>query len=80
MDNANGLWAKELPDTIWAISMTVHSGIKDTPFNLTFGTNAVILVEIGINTLLIAHLNSWENESVLKTNLNLFERQKKKSA
>ena len=49
-------------------------GTKDIPFNLVFGSDVVIPVEIGINTLRVAHFDPKKNESSLKANLNLLEK------
>ena len=73
LDDAKGLWVEELPSTLWAIRTTAHSGTRDTPFNLVFGTDAVIPVEIGINTLRISHYDSQQNKSNLNANLDLLE-------
>ena len=58
LDDAKGLWVEKLSSTLWAIRITTHSEIRDTPFNLAFGTNAVIPVEIRINTLKVSHYDS----------------------
>ena len=69
--DAKGLWVEELPSTLWAIRTTVHSRTRDTPFNLAFGSDAVIHVEIGINSLQVAHYDSEQNEANLRANLDL---------
>ena len=51
----------------------MHSRTRDTPFNLAFGSDAVIPVEIGINSLRIAHYDSEQNEANLCTNLDLLD-------
>ena len=58
LDDANGLWEKELLSTLLAIRTTVHSGIRYTSFNLTFGVDVVIPIEIEINTLRTAYHDS----------------------
>ena len=73
LDDAKGLWVEELPSTLWAIRTTAHSGTRDTPFNPAFGTDAVIPVEISINTLRISHYGSPQNEDNLRANLDLLE-------
>ena len=60
-----------MPSTLWAIRTTAHSGTRDTPFNLAFGSDVVILVEISINTLRIAHYDPEQNEANLRANLDL---------
>ena len=53
--------------------MTTYSRIKDTPFNLAFGSNVVIPIEISINSLCVAHFDSEQNEANLRANLDLLE-------
>ena len=52
----------------------MHSRTKDTPFNLAFGSDAITLVEIRINSLRIAHFDPKQNESNLQANLDLLEK------
>lgn len=46
MDSAKGLWAAELPCIIWAYHITPPSSNKETSFRLTYGVDAMILVEV----------------------------------
>ena len=73
LDDAKGLWVKKLPSTLWAIRQTMHSRIRDIPFNLTFGADAVIPVKIGINSLRVAYCNPKQNEANLRANLDILE-------
>jgi transposase InsO family protein len=41
-----GMWVEELPSVLWAYRTTVRTPTKETPFKLTFGTEAVIPIEI----------------------------------
>lgn len=41
-----GNWADELPHVFWAYQIMPHSTIGETLFHLTYGTKAVILVEV----------------------------------
>ena len=50
-----------------------HSGTRDTPFNLAFRDDAVIPVEIGINSIRVSHYNPEQNEANLRANLDLLE-------
>ena len=51
----------------------MQSGTKDKLFNLAFWLDVVILVEIGINSLWMAHFDTDQNESILQANLDLLE-------
>ena len=52
--------------------MTLHSGTRETPFNLVSETDTIILVEIEINTLQLAHFDPKQNESESRAKLDLF--------
>ena len=55
------------------IRTIVHSRTKDTPFNLVFGSDAVIPIEIVMNTLRMAYFDPKQNESSIQANLDLLE-------
>lgn len=68
---AKGRWPEELLEVLWAYICTPQSSTQETPYNLTYDTNAMILVEIGIPTMRrkLIHL-SLNNES-LEVSLDL---------
>ncbi|GKF46363.1 hypothetical protein Tco_0136165, partial [Tanacetum coccineum] len=49
-------------DVLWAHRTMIKSSNKETPFSLTYGTEAVILVEIGMPTLRIAEVDMIKND------------------
>uniref|UniRef100_A0A2N9FY65 RNase H type-1 domain-containing protein n=1 Tax=Fagus sylvatica TaxID=28930 RepID=A0A2N9FY65_FAGSY len=59
---AKSMWVEELPSVLWAYRTTVRTPTKETPFKLTFGTEAVIPVEIGLTTLRTTFHKEEENE------------------
>ena len=78
LDDVKGLWVEELPSTLWAIRTTAHLGTRDTPFNLAFRSDAIILVKIGINSLRVSHFDAEQNDANLRANLNLLEKNKRR--
>nr|GEZ02676.1 reverse transcriptase domain-containing protein [Tanacetum cinerariifolium] len=46
----NKNWVEELPHVLWAHRIMIKSSHVDTPLSLTYGTEAVIPVEIGMPT------------------------------
>ncbi|GJZ62478.1 reverse transcriptase domain-containing protein [Tanacetum coccineum] len=50
-------WMEELPHVLWAHRAMIKSSNRDTPFSLTYGTEAVILAEIGMPTLRTAEVD-----------------------
>ena len=45
----------------------------ETPFNLTYGTEAVILVEVGLTSLRREFFDEQDNDDHLKQNLDLMD-------
>ncbi|GKC10270.1 reverse transcriptase domain-containing protein [Tanacetum coccineum] len=52
----------------------------DTPFSLTYGTEAVILTEVGMPTLRTTEVNLEENKEALEINLDLLEERREQAA
>ena len=73
LDDVKGLWVEELPSTLWTIKTTTLPRTRDTPFNLAFGSDAIISIEIRINFLRVPHFDPEQNESNLLVNLDLLE-------
>ena len=48
LDDAKGAWSEELPNVLWAYRTTARTSIGETPFRLTYGTEVVIPIEVGI--------------------------------
>ncbi|XP_075489614.1 uncharacterized protein LOC142528447 [Primulina tabacum] len=40
-------WVKELPSVLWAYRTTPRAPTQETPFNLVYGSEAVLPIEIG---------------------------------
>jgi len=41
------LWAEEIPGILWGYHCTPQSSTKETPYRLTYGTDAMIPIELG---------------------------------
>ncbi|GKC19853.1 reverse transcriptase domain-containing protein [Tanacetum coccineum] len=50
LGEGNKNWIEELPHVLWAHRTMIKSSHGDTPFSLTYGTEAVIPAEIGMPT------------------------------
>uniref|UniRef100_A0A2N9FVX8 Integrase catalytic domain-containing protein n=1 Tax=Fagus sylvatica TaxID=28930 RepID=A0A2N9FVX8_FAGSY len=80
LEGAKGMWVEELPSILWAYRTTVRIPTGETPFKLTFGTEAVIPVEIGLTTLRTTFHKEEENEGQLRLNLDLLDETRDKAA
>ncbi|GJV95753.1 reverse transcriptase domain-containing protein [Tanacetum coccineum] len=66
-------WMEELPHVLWAHRTMIKSSNGDTPFSLMYGTEAVILVEIGMPTIRAAEVDLIQNNEALEINLDLLK-------
>ena len=51
LDNEKGALPEELPYVLWAYRITTRTSMRETPFRLTYGTEAVIPVEVGVTSI-----------------------------
>ena len=51
LDDAKGAWPEELPNVLWAYRTTTKTLTGEIPLRLIYGTEAVILVEVGITSI-----------------------------
>ncbi|GKA25349.1 reverse transcriptase domain-containing protein [Tanacetum coccineum] len=57
LDARSKNWMEEISHVLWAHRTMIKSSNRDTPFSLTYGTEAVIPVEIGMPTLRTAEVD-----------------------
>ena len=70
---AKGAWPEELPSVLWAYRTTARTPIGETSFNLTYGTEVVIPVVIGVTSLRKEFFNGDSNDDQLKLNLDFLD-------
>ena len=51
LEGRKGAWTEQLSEVLWAYRTTHKTSIGETPFALTFGTEAIVPVEIGMPSL-----------------------------
>ncbi|GJU15692.1 reverse transcriptase domain-containing protein [Tanacetum coccineum] len=71
---------EELPHVLWAHRTMIKSSNRETPFSLTYGTEAIIPAEIGMPTLRTAKVDLVQNDEALEINLDLLEERKEQAA
>ncbi|GJS81625.1 reverse transcriptase domain-containing protein [Tanacetum coccineum] len=73
-------WLRDNPFKDWCEKLNIKQSNGDTPFSLTYGTEAVIPVEIGMPSLRCAEVNQVENNEGLLLNLDILEERREKAA
>ncbi|GKB85565.1 reverse transcriptase domain-containing protein [Tanacetum coccineum] len=70
----------KLPDVLWAHRTMIKSSNNDTPFSLTYGTEAVIPVEIRMPTYRTAVGDAMHNDEKLRLNQDLLKERRERAA
>ena len=73
LERAKGAWIDELPSVLWAYRTIARTLTSETPFNLTFWTEAIIPVEIGLTSFKATMFDKSKNGKELKVNLDLLD-------
>ncbi|GJU68978.1 reverse transcriptase domain-containing protein [Tanacetum coccineum] len=80
LDERSKDWIGELSHVLWAHRTMIKSSNGETPFSLTYGTEAVIPAEIGMPTLRTAEVDLIKNDEALEINLDLIEEKREQAA
>ena len=73
LDNTKGAWPEELPNVHWAYKTIARIPTGETPFRLTYGTEAVIPVEVGVTSIRREAFSEEGNEDKLQLNLDCLD-------
>ena len=73
LEGAKGACPEELPNVLWAYRTTTRVPTGETPFKLTFGTEAIMLVEVGLTSLRDKTYKGQKNQQELNNNLDLID-------
>jgi hypothetical protein len=73
LEGAKGLCSEELPSILWAYRTTVRIPTGETPFRMTYGSEVVVPVKIGLTTLRTSTYDDQQNEEQIHLNLDLID-------
>ncbi|GJX71900.1 reverse transcriptase domain-containing protein [Tanacetum coccineum] len=80
LDKKIKYWIEDVPHVLWAHRTMIKSSNRDTPFSLTYGTEAVIPAKIGMPTFRTAEIDMVQNDESLEINLDLLEERREQVA
>ncbi|XP_075633821.1 uncharacterized protein LOC142606340 [Castanea sativa] len=80
LDNAKGAWPEELHNVLWVYKTTARTPIGETPFGLTYGTEAVIPVEVGVANTSWEVFHEENNDDQLRINLDYLDEIRNKAS
>nr|GEX23872.1 reverse transcriptase domain-containing protein [Tanacetum cinerariifolium] len=80
LGEGNKNWVEELPHVLCTHRTMIKSSHGDTPFSITYGTEAVIPTKIGMPTYRTAAVDVVSNDEELPLNLDLLEERRERAA
>jgi hypothetical protein len=66
-------WHKELSSVLWALRTNISRATRDTPFNLVYGADVVLPLEIYLESTRVAHFNAEDQIEAKELDSNLLE-------
>jgi hypothetical protein len=66
-----GDWADDLPKALWAYRTTKRTPTEETPYALSFGTEAIIPAKLGSGSYRVETFKAEANDEGLKLHLDL---------
>ena len=76
LKGAKGIWPDKLPSVLWAYYTTARTPTRETLFRLAYGTDVVILAEVGLTSYQVENYSedkNEKNEEVLHLQLDLVD-------
>jgi hypothetical protein len=66
-------WHNELPSVLWALHTNINRATRDIPFNLVYEADAVLLPEIYLESIRVAHFNAEDQAKARELDCNLLD-------
>ena len=73
LEGAKGIWNEELPSILWAYRTTARTPTRETPFQLTYGNEAIILAKIGLTSYRVDKHDEGRNDEAIHLQLDLVD-------
>ena len=73
LEVAKGIWPEELPSILWAYKTMTWTPTGETPFRLTYRSEAVILAEVGLTSYRVHNHDESKNDEAIRLQLDLVD-------
>ncbi|KAK1424744.1 hypothetical protein QVD17_20082 [Tagetes erecta] len=80
LGEAGATWIDELPNVLWAFRTMIKTSTGETPFSLTYGSEAMIPAEIGLPSIGTQGESEDNNDELIRRNLDLLEERREIAA
>ncbi|XP_021851067.2 uncharacterized protein [Spinacia oleracea] len=71
LEDCKGKWEDLMPEVLWCKRTAVKEATSESPFKLSFGSEAVIPAEMVLPTMRIQHYDEERNDQLLRHQLDL---------
>ena len=73
LEGAKGIWLEKLPSILWAYRTIARTPIGETPFRLTYGSEAIIPAKVGLTSYKVDNHDENKNEETMCLQLDLLD-------
>ncbi|KAI3828870.1 hypothetical protein L1987_02980 [Smallanthus sonchifolius] len=80
LDQWGHSWVEELPHVLWAHRTSPKTSNGETPFSLTYGSEAAIPAEIGVPAARVLMASKNDNIQEIRINLDLLDEKREEAA
>ncbi|XP_056688315.1 uncharacterized protein [Spinacia oleracea] len=70
LEDCKGKWADLMPEILWCNRTAIKEATGESPFKLSFGSEAVIPAEMALPTMRIQHYDEERNDQLLRHQLD----------
>ena len=65
LEGAKGIWPEELQRVLWTYRTTTMTPIGEIPFQLAYGSETVIPIEVGLTSYKVGNHDKSRNDEVI---------------
>ena len=73
LEGVKGIWPEELPSILWAYKTMARTPIGETPFWLTYESEAVIPAEVELTSYRVDNHDEGKNDEAMRLQLDLVD-------
>ena len=66
LEEAKGIWLEELPSVLWVYWTTARTLTRETPFQLVYGSEAVIPVKVVLISYMVDNHEERRNDEAMR--------------
>ena len=73
LEGVKGIWPEEFPNILWAYRTTARTPTRETPFRLTYKSEAIIPAEVGLTSYRVHNHDESRNDETMRLQLDLID-------